>query len=70
VKGNYTILSRLLAIIGVVLLVIGKRMNSRPEKDILQYVGLALIIAVFIQFVLFSVKPGLFKDKSKHPDQD
>jgi hypothetical protein len=67
-RKNFRMVTRLLGLGGVVLCLISMSMTKGPGKNILLYVALAMGIALLIQIILYTSKPGLFKDKSSNPD--
>ena len=65
---NYRIVARLLGFGGLMLVLAAARTNRQPDKSILFYLGMTLILATAVQTILFLLKPGLFKDKAKLPE--
>jgi len=61
-------ITRLLGLGGVVLCLISMNLRKGPERQILLSVALAMGIALLIQIILYTRKPGSFKDKSTNPD--
>jgi hypothetical protein len=68
VKKNYNILIRCLAVAGLLLLIISMVMKREPEKSVLRFLGLAMMLSLLIQVMVFKTKPDLFKDKPGGPD--
>ena len=67
-KKNFNIVTALLAAGAIILIVISLLIHKEPGKHILLYAGESLVLAVFVQVIIFKVKPQSFEDKSKHPD--
>jgi hypothetical protein len=68
-RKNFRMLSRLLGGGGILLCLAGASMKKEPEKDIVLYVALSIAIALLILIILYTIKPGSFKNKSPNPDE-
>jgi hypothetical protein len=67
-KKNFKILTGLLAAGAIILIVLSVLIHTEPGKHILLYAGESLVLAVFVQVIIFKVRPQSFGDKSKNPD--
>jgi len=68
-KKNYDTVFRVLIIGGAATCIISIFIKTQPARNIVMGIATALLFASMIQFIMYKIKPGGFKDKSKNPDE-
>ena len=69
-RTNYRILLWVLILGSLVLDLIRVRMAPGAPREVVRYVGIAMLVAAVVQMVIVRAKPNAFKDKSVPPDQE
>ena len=65
-KANFRIVTRLLAVGAMCLIFRYDRTTNADTKDIMMYLTFAMIFAIAFMYILYFVKPNLFRDKSDY----
>ena len=54
----------------IILLLIGASVKPGIAKSVLLYLVIAMGVGAIIEGMIFAMKPGWFREKSRNPDED
>ncbi len=69
-KKNYDVVFRLLIVGCAAMCVVSIFIQTQPAKNILMGIAAALLFGSMVQFIMYKIKPGGFKNKSSNPDEE
>jgi predicted membrane channel-forming protein YqfA (hemolysin III family) len=67
-KKYFLLLTRALAMGGVIVCSIWARAKEQPKKDILMWISLSCFIVLTIVIMIDFIKPELFKERPRLPE--
>jgi FtsH-binding integral membrane protein len=69
-KKNYDIVFRVLIIGCAAMCIVSVFIKTQPARNIVMGIAAALLFSAMIQFIMYKIKPGAFKNKSSNPDEE